>query len=50
VHKRIISAGKRVEFVSDTTSYIILRDRWCGDEMKDSFYEELGSACDKFLK
>jgi hypothetical protein len=29
VHKRIISAVKRVEFVSDRMSYIILRGRWC---------------------
>jgi hypothetical protein len=29
VHKRIISAVKRVEFVSDRISYIILRGRWC---------------------
>jgi exonuclease III len=29
VHKRIISAVKRVEFVSDKMSYIILRCRWC---------------------
>jgi exonuclease III len=29
VHKRIMSAVKRVEFVSDGTSYIILRGRWC---------------------
>jgi hypothetical protein len=28
VHKRIISAVKRVEFVSDRMSYIILRGRW----------------------
>jgi hypothetical protein len=28
VHKRIISAVKRVEFVSDRMSYIILRSRW----------------------
>jgi hypothetical protein len=55
VHKRIISAVKRVEFVSDSMSYIILRDRWCHivvlnvhapkedkiDDVKDSFYEEL---------
>jgi exonuclease III len=55
VHKRIISAVKRVEFVSDRTSYIILRGRWCHivvlnvhvptedktDDVKDSFYEEL---------
>jgi hypothetical protein len=29
VHKRIISAVKMVEFVSDRKSYIILRGRWC---------------------
>jgi hypothetical protein len=29
VHKRIISAVKKVEFVSDRMSYIILRGRWC---------------------
>jgi hypothetical protein len=29
VHKRIISAVKRVEFVSDRMSYIILRGGWC---------------------
>jgi hypothetical protein len=29
VRKRIISAVKRVEFVSDKMSYIILRGRWC---------------------
>jgi hypothetical protein len=28
VHKRIISASKRDEFVSDRMSYIILRGRW----------------------
>jgi hypothetical protein len=29
VHKRIISAVKRVEFVSYKMSYVILRGRWC---------------------
>jgi hypothetical protein len=29
VPKRIISAVKRVESVSDRMSYIILRGRWC---------------------
>jgi hypothetical protein len=29
VHKRIMSAVKRVEFVSDRMSYIILGGRWC---------------------
>jgi hypothetical protein len=55
VRKKIISAVKRVEFVSDRMSYIILRGRWCHiivlivhaptedktDDVKDSFYEEL---------
>jgi hypothetical protein len=55
VHQRIVSAIKRVEFVSDRVSYIVLRGRWCniivlnahapteekGDDSKDSFYEEL---------
>jgi hypothetical protein len=29
IHKRIISAVKRVEFVGNRMSYIILRGRWC---------------------
>jgi hypothetical protein len=29
VHTRIISAIKRLEFVSDRMSYITLRGRWC---------------------
>jgi hypothetical protein len=29
VHNRIVSAVKRVEFVSDRVSYIVLRGRWC---------------------
>jgi hypothetical protein len=29
VYKKIISAVKRAEFVSDRISYIILRGRWC---------------------
>jgi hypothetical protein len=54
VHKRIISVVKRVEFVSDRMSYIILRGSWCHiivlnvhaptedkTDVKDSFYEEL---------
>jgi hypothetical protein len=55
VYKRIISAVKRVEFVSDRMSYIMLRCRWCDiivlnvhaptedkiDDVKDSFHEEL---------
>jgi hypothetical protein len=64
VHKRIISVVKRVEFVSDRMSYIILRDRWCHiiilnvhtptedeiDDMRDSFYEELERVFDTFPK
>jgi hypothetical protein len=62
VHKRIISAVKRVEFITDRMSYIILRGRWCDiivlnvhastqekvDDMKDRFYEELEHVFDKF--
>ena len=29
LHHRIVSAVKRVEFVSDRMSYIVLRARWC---------------------
>jgi exonuclease III len=63
VHKRIISVGKGVEFVSDRMSYI-LRGRWChiivlnvhaptedkADDVKDGFYEELERVFDKFPK
>jgi hypothetical protein len=63
VHKRIISAVKRVEFVIDRTSYIILRGRWFHIivlnvhaptedkiDVKDSFYVELECIFDKFPK
>jgi hypothetical protein len=64
VYKRIISAVKRVEFVNDKMSYIILRGRWFHtivlnvhattedktDYVKDSFYEELERIFDKFPK
>jgi hypothetical protein len=54
MHNRIISAVKRVEFVSDRMSYIILRCRWyeiivlnvhaptedTTIDLKDSFYDE----------
>ncbi|PNF41286.1 hypothetical protein B7P43_G01469 [Cryptotermes secundus] len=66
VHKRIISAVKKVEFVSDRISYIILKGRWCDivvmdvhaptedtsktDDIKDRFYEELEHVFDKFPK
>jgi hypothetical protein len=62
VHKKILSAVKRVEFVSDRMSYIILRGRWCHiivlnfhaptedktDDVKGSFYEELERVFDEF--
>jgi hypothetical protein len=52
IHKRIISAVKKVEFVTDRMTYIILRGHWCDifvlnvniltedkiEDMKDSFY------------
>ena len=55
VHHRIVSAVKRVEFVSDRMSYIELRGRWCNiivlnvhapseeksDDSKDNFCVEL---------
>jgi hypothetical protein len=54
VHHRIVSAVKRVEFVSDRVLYILMRGRWCNiivlnvhapsedksDDSKDSFYVE----------
>ncbi|KDR16724.1 Craniofacial development protein 2 [Zootermopsis nevadensis] len=64
VHNRIRAAVKRVEFVSDQLSYVILEGRWCddivlnvhaptedkSDDIKDSFYEELESVFDTFGK
>jgi hypothetical protein len=55
---------KRVEFVTDRTSYIILRGVWCDiiivkvqvpiedkiEDIKDKFYEELEHVFDKFPK
>jgi hypothetical protein len=62
VHKRIISAVRRAEFVSDRISYIILRGLRCNiiavnvhapfqdssDDIQDRFYEELGRVFDQF--
>ena len=64
VYRRIVSAVKRVEFVSDRLSYIVLRSRWHNiilvnvhapskeksEESKDSFYEELEQVFDHFPK
>jgi hypothetical protein len=62
VHKRIISAVKRVEFINDRMSYI-LRGRWFHiiilnvhaptedkTDVKDGFYEELERIFDIFPK
>jgi len=52
---KILSAVKTAEFVSDRTSYMVLRGRWCNiiilnvhaqseeksDDSKHRFYEEL---------
>ena len=62
VHRRFVSAVKKIEFVSDMLSYIVLRGRWRNiivvnvhaaiggksDESKDSFYEELEQVFDHF--
>jgi hypothetical protein len=62
VHKRIVSAVRRVEFISDRLSYIILRSRRGniivlnvharsedrGDDVKGSFYEEPGRVFDHY--
>jgi hypothetical protein len=64
VHKRIVSAVKRVEFIIDRMLYRILRGRWCViivlivhtptenkiDDMKNSFCEELERVFNKFPK
>jgi len=60
VHHIIVSTVKRVEFVSNRLSYIVLRGCWYNiivvnvhaqseeksDESKDSFYEELEQVFD----
>jgi hypothetical protein len=64
IHKRIISAVRRVGFVSDRMSYIMLTGCWCNivvlnvhalcedksNDVKDSFFEELGCVFDQFPK
>jgi hypothetical protein len=60
VQKKIMSTLKRIEFVSDRMSYIILRGRWCNnillnvhaptedkiDYVKDSLYAEIEQVFD----
>jgi hypothetical protein len=62
--QRIVSAFKRVEFVSDRMSYMVLRGRWGNiiflnaiapteeksDDAQDSFYEELEQVFEHFPK
>jgi len=64
VHHRIVSAVKRVEYVSDRVSYIVLRGHWCNiiilnanapseeksDDSKDSLYFELEQVFYHFPK
>ena len=64
VHRRLVSAVKRIEFVSDRLSYIVLRGRWLHiivvnvhapseekiEVSEDSFYEELEEVFDHFPK
>jgi len=64
VHHRIVSAVKRVEFISDRMSYIVLRGRWCddfvlnvhasseeeSDDSKGIIYMELKQDFDHFPK
>jgi hypothetical protein len=63
-YKRVISAVRKVQSVSDRMSYIILRGGWCNIvvlnvhapcedksyNVKDSFYEELARVFDQFYK
>ena len=62
IHKRIKSAVKKIEFISDRLSYLILRGRWYDiivinthapiedkdDLINDSFYEDLEETLDQF--
>jgi hypothetical protein len=61
IHNRIISAVKRIEFVTDGMSHINLKGNWCDivlnmhaptedkdDDIKDTFYEKLEQVFDQF--
>jgi hypothetical protein len=64
VHKRIVSAVKRVEFASDRMSYLVLRGPWCHiiflnvhapteektDDVKIKFFGELEHVYDTYPK
>ena len=61
---RTVSVAKRVEFLSDRMSYVVLRGCWCNiivwnvhtpteeksDDSKNSFYEELQQVFNHFPK
>jgi hypothetical protein len=63
-HHRILSAVKRVQFVNDRMSHIVLRSGWCNiivlnvhapskeksGDSKDRFYKELEQVFDHFPK
>jgi hypothetical protein len=62
VYNGIISAIKKVKFISDRMPYIILRGPWCdivlnvhtptecrSDDTKDSFYREPECVSDQYL-
>jgi hypothetical protein len=55
VHQRIVPAVKRLESVSDTTSYTVLKSRWCNiivlnaqAPTEESFYEDLEQVFPSF--
>jgi hypothetical protein len=62
VHQRIVPAIKKVGFISDTMSYVVLRGLWCNiivlnmhapteeknNDSKYHFYEELEEVSDYF--
>ena len=53
VHQRIASEVKRVEFVSDRISYIVLRGRWCNIIVLNAYApseEKSDSTKDSFMK
>jgi hypothetical protein len=62
VHHTILSAVRRVEFVRDRMSYMVLGGRWCNNivlnvhasseeksgDLKEGFYEELEQVFNHF--
>jgi hypothetical protein len=52
VHHRIVSAVKTVQFISDRTSYIVLRGCWCdiGFNVHAQSEEKSDSSKDNFKR